>query len=561
MPQLNRPKWLESARWALGGGALLVALAVAAVLGGIAYYWTSCFEVPSQHLAVLTRKTGRALPNDQEFAPTDEYQGVQLQVLGEGRYFRNPWHWSWEVVPQIEIPQGKMGVRIRLHGDDLPHGEILARQPNQKGIVAEVLRPGRYAINAKLIDSQGQPLFPRLRENYAELIELHSPVSIPAGYKGVVTSMAAPLPADPNQLLVPEGFRGVQSKTLDEGTYLLNPYEYRVDLIDCRSQRFNLSSGGDMGFPSKDGFWITLDGAIEFRIIPDKAAEVFVNFNDSENDDGSDTKIDEELIRKVILPNARSFCRLKGSEFSGREFISGEKRNEFQDEFRKSMETTCRLHNVSIVQVAITSISPPEQIADPVRQRQIAIQNEKRFQREVLQQESEKELAIQKAMITQGQELVDTERQVVQITTEAKRQQEVALIESQQRLKVAELQLEAAQDLAAAELARGKAEADVIHFQNAATAAGWEKAVKAFEGQGAEYARWVMLRKLAPAFRQMMVNTADSPIMDVFKQYAAPTQAPSGVIPALPTAARNEAITEVQAEVQAEADSTPAQQP
>ena len=28
-----------------------------------------------------------------------------------------------------------------------------------------------------------------------------------------------------------------------------------------------------------------------------------------------------------------------------------------------------------------------------------------------------------------------------------------------------------------------------------------------------------MLKKLAPAFRSMMVNTHDSPIMDIFRQY------------------------------------------
>ena len=45
------------------------------------------------------------------------------------------------------------------------------------------------------------------------------------------------------------------------------------------------------------------------------------------------------------------------------------------------------------------------------------------------------------------------------------------------------------------------------------------KAVEAFGGSGDEYARWTMLRKLAPAFRSMMVNTHDNPIMDIFRQY------------------------------------------
>ena len=88
---------------------------------------------------------------------------------------------------------------------------------------------------------------------------MHSPVTIPAGYKGVVTNPSGPMPVDPNQLLVEDGFRSVQKSTLDEGTYYMNPYTYRIELIDCRSQRFNLSEGFDMGFPSKDGFWVSLD--------------------------------------------------------------------------------------------------------------------------------------------------------------------------------------------------------------------------------------------------------------------------------------------------------------
>jgi hypothetical protein len=88
--------------------------------------------------------------------------------------------------------------------------------------------------------------------------------------------------------------------------------------------------------------------------------------------------------------------------------------------------------------------------------------------------------------------------------------------------------LEAASDLAAAITARGKADASVIEFDNQAEAAGWKKAVTAFSGDGDQYARWVMLKKLAPSFQQMMVNTADSPIMDIFKQFSEVQGTPTG---------------------------------
>ncbi len=61
-----------------------------------------------------------------------EYKGVQLNVLTEGRYYKNPYEWSCQVVPQVEIPDKTFGVRIRMYGEDLPTGELIARKENQK---------------------------------------------------------------------------------------------------------------------------------------------------------------------------------------------------------------------------------------------------------------------------------------------------------------------------------------------------------------------------------------------------------------------------------------------
>ncbi len=495
------------------GGIILVALAVL-IIGPFMIYTFCRIEVPTRHMAVLIKKTGRDLSNADEIAPSEEYKGIQREVLGEGRYWQNPWNWDWVVVRQPEIPEGKLGVRIRLHGDNLAYGEIIARDENQKGIIPEVLRAGRHAINAKIEGSED-----RYRDSYAEVIEIHDPVIVPAGFRGVVTNLSGPMPAEPNVLLVEAGTRGVQEQTYSEGTKYVNPYEERIDLVDCRSQRFNLSTGGEMGFPSMDGFWVTLDGIIEFRIKPEQAAQVFVTYNDAMNDQGRDAQIDEEIINKIILPNARSFCRLRGSDHSGKDFISGDTRIKFQEDFQKELEQTCESQGIEIIQALITRINPPQQIAQPVRERQIAMQKEQQFVKEIVQQESEKELAIEQELINQKKELIEAERDVVQVVTEAQRAKEVALIEAKQKLAVAEFELKAAKDEASAVTARGKAAAAVVQFQNEAEAAGWAKAVEAFSGNGNEYARWVLLQKLAPSFRQMMVNTADSPLMDIFDQY------------------------------------------
>lgn len=508
--------------------ALLIKLSALLLIGSVAIcfllaYWVyvECrIDVPAMHIAVLTKKTGEDLVNEHEVAPDANHKGLQTQVLTEGRYFYNPYFWDWAVHPMVEIPEGKMGVRIRLHGDDLPYGHFVATDESQKGIVKEVLRPGRYAINAAI---KGQEHM-RRHDDYVEMIELHDPVTIPGGFKGIVANLAGPMPADPNVLLVESGYRGVQQETLEPGTYYMNPYMYRISAIDCRSQRLDLAENKDMGFPSKDGFWVSLDGIIEFRVRPEKAAEVFVTYNEADNDQAGRSAIDEEIIKKIIIPNARAFCRLRGSNSSGRDFIGGKTRTAFQAAFQEAIQQTCEKQGIEIVQALITKIHPPQAIAKPVRDREVARQQLKQFQQEKLQQEAEAKLAMEKAMIEQKQALVAADREVVIKVVKANEQQQVAVLKATEMLEVAKRDLAAAQDQAEAILARKRAEAGVVQFENEAEAAGWKRSVEAFGGEGEAFARYVLYQKLAPGFRSIMTNTADSPLMEVFRNFAQPSE-------------------------------------
>jgi len=527
------------------GAGLLAVMLLSGVAVAVSWMVYSSFriDVSSGEIAVLTHKVGTDLSNGEEVAPDESYKGIQKKVLTEGRYFYNPYSWSWEVVKQTEIMSGEMGVMVSLTGDDLGYGEYLAKvdetgDATTKGIMPGVLNPGRYPINP-----------------YLYSVEIHKPIQIPAGFKGVVTNLAAPLAQQPNQLLVGDGERGVQEATLEPGTHYLSPYVYRVDLVDCRSQRFNLGEEGDMGFPSKDGFWVSLDGVIEFRVAPEKAAEVYVLFN--QNDNGP--AIDEEIVKTVIMPNARSFCRLQGSNSSGREFIQGETRKEFQEAFELSMREACQPLGIEIIQALITRIRPPEQIALPVRTREIAKQQELQYKQQTLQQESEQKLAIGKAMVDQKQALVGAEQKVVQMTTQAMQEQEVALTKANENLAVAQLKLDASIDEAAAIEARGKAAADVVRFDNEAESAGWKKAVEAFDGDGKSYAQYVMFQKLSPAYKRIMVNTADSPIMKIFESFSDTGSADKSPIPLLPQQVPAESVPATTATPQPELEKTPAE--
>jgi regulator of protease activity HflC (stomatin/prohibitin superfamily) len=483
------------------GGLILVGI------GLVAAVYESCkIEVDTGRQAVLIRREGLELDPDMELAPPPKdgrsyYKGVQAGgpnngVLTEGRYFYNPYFWSWEISPQFIVPSGKMGIRIALSGDDLPAGRILA-EPGQKGILREVLKPGRYPYNP-----------------YAESIELHDPVTIPAGFRGVVTLLAGPMPKDPNVFLVEAGERGVQSGTLEPGTYYLNPYETRVSQVDCRSRRFNLGQEGEMSFLSADGFPITLDGVVEFRVLPNKVAEMFVKYNEDSNGD----TIDEEIIAKIITPESRSLCRIGGSKLSGGQFIDGKEREKFQTDLVKSLTQNCQKQGIEILAVAITSIQPPEDITQPVQQREVAKQKLAQFRREKLQQLSEAKLKVEVVLAEQKKRVVEAEQEVVEKTTKSEQEQRVAVTLAEQKLKVAQTHLEAAKDKASAVLAKAGADAEVIKFDNAAEAAGLASQVAAFDGDGGALARNMLLGKIAPAFHTILGNS-DGPLMDLFREF------------------------------------------
>jgi regulator of protease activity HflC (stomatin/prohibitin superfamily) len=497
---------------ALGALAGVGALA----LLGVTMTYNACkLEVPTGYQAVMVRKAGLELEPGMELAAAPKngayYKGVQPGVLTEGRYFYNPFYWEWEIKEQLVVPDGKVGVRIALDGTVLPAGQVLA-DPGQKGIQRQVLMPGRYPYNW-----------------YAEKIETHEMVTVPAGYQGVVTLLAGRTPKDPNVSLVGEGERGVQKKTIGPGTWPINPYETRVSLVDCRSKRFNLGQDAEMDFLSADGFPVTLDGAIEFRVIPERAAEVFVLYNEDHNGDN----IDEEIISKIITPESRSICRIGGSKLTGGQFISGNDRELFQQNLDKTLRANCRKQGVEILAVAITSIQPPEAIAQPVQQREVAKQQLEQYQQEKLQKNAEALAKVQELLADQKQAMVEAEQSVVEQTTKAEQEQAVAKTLAEQKLAVAKTGLEAVKAKADAVVAAATASADVIRFKNKAELSGLAARVAAFDGDGSAVAQNILLTKLAPAFRSIMSNS-EGPLMDLFGQFTKAGAAKARKVPASP---------------------------
>jgi regulator of protease activity HflC (stomatin/prohibitin superfamily) len=454
------------------------------LLGLPGFIWFFCrIEPASGEIAILIAKTGDNLPPGQILALKPGQKGIQLDVLSEGRYFRDPYHWEWQIARITDIPAGRLGVLTRLYGDDPPPGQIIAGA-NTKGIVAEVLRPGKYRINP-----------------YAYAAELFDATSIRPGAVGVVTSLVGQdvldTPASTaarNSFLVTAGMKGVVPEVLDPGTYYLNPYLVNVVEVNLQSQRFEMSGNDAITFFTLDGFTVRVEGTIEFNISRDHAALLTHRVGDM-----------DDVLKKVILPRARGFSRIEGSKHPAINFIVGETRQQFQDNLEAHLRQQAEEWGVNVRSVLIRNILPPDEIASVIREREVAVQDARKFEQQIEQARSQAELARQEMLAQQNTEKVQADTNRIRAVIGAQQGLSVQLTDAQRELGVSRLEKDAAIFQAEAILAKAQGDRDVIRLDNQAQAAVLKTQAQALGG-GIALARYQLYRKLGPRIESILAS-------------------------------------------------------
>ncbi|MBX3396115.1 MAG: hypothetical protein KF841_12200 [Phycisphaerae bacterium] len=489
--------------------------AIALIVFGLFVLWFVIrVEVGTNKLLVLVNKSGEDLPKtlyddygdqvilypelvagiaastgNSEQAVREGYKGIQYEVNKEGRYFPNPWSREPRVIDTTIIEQGQVGVLIRKFGRPLPYPKTVATEPDERGPVAQVLGPGRHDVNLLAYDVQKYPA-----------------ISIPEGHVGVVTLLSGNEPKVKNTYTVAPGEKGVQRETLPPGLEYFNPYLKRIDIVDIRSHKYDTVGNDAIYFPSSDSFTITIEGTIEWAIRPDRVAEVTVAYGDV-----------DDILNKIILPNARSIARIQGSKLKAREFISGRTRSAFQTRLLTELKDECWKQGIDIRAALVRDIQPPSEIAALISQREQADQEIERSTNRMEEAKSEALLVEQQEMAGRNTALGDARRNVVTMTKDAEQGKVVSVTQANRALEVAKLQLEAAEKEAAALRSRGEAEAKVILFGFQAKAEPLAKSVAAF-GDGAAYAQHFFLQKTAPAIQSIVSNT-EGTFADIFKQF------------------------------------------
>lgn len=470
---------MDSGGFKVGGWLLLFLLLLVTAPSFVWFF--SRIELNADQIAILIAKTGEDLPAGEILALKPGQKGIQLEVLSEGRYFLNPYNWDWEIASITDIPAGKLGVLTRLYGKDLPSGQIIAG-PEQKGIVEEMLRPGKYRINP-----------------YAYTVEMFDATSIPPGSVGIVTSLIGKevltdsLPEKARNLfLVNAGMKGVMPQVLDPGTYYMNPYLVSVVAVTLQSQRFEMSNDDAISFFTQDGFTVRVEGTIEFNIAREKAALLTHRIGDM-----------DDVLKKIILPKARGFSRTEGSKQPAINFIVGETRQQFQDALEKHLRQQTVEWGVNVRSVLIRNIVPPDEIASVIREREVAVQNARKFEQQIEQARSQAELARQEMLAEQNNERVKADTNRIRAIIGAKQDMAVQIIAAKQGLAVSMLDRDAAVFQAAAMLSKAEGERDAINLDNKAQAEVLNSQTQAMKN-GMELARLALYRKLGPRIESIM---------------------------------------------------------
>ncbi|MBC8096678.1 MAG: hypothetical protein H7Y43_12785 [Akkermansiaceae bacterium] len=473
----------------VGGLILAISLVV-----GVVLVWFFCrIEPPSGYCAVLVRKDGRDLPANEIIAPTPEQKGLQLEPLSEGRYFYNPVNWSWSMHELTHIKEGEVGILVRQFGSPPPAGKFIVHNKEAdgtmlRGIIDEPLRPGTYRINP-----------------FAYRVEKRPAIKIEPGEVGVVTLLYGNTPALPNTFLVKETEQGVQETPLRPGTYYLNPYIQRVDIVGVQSHKTEF----EISFLSRDGFRFPVKGAVEWAVEEERAPEVLVMIGDA-----------EDIVNKVILRSALSMSRVQGSKYSSADVISGTVRKAFQDEFSRHIATESARKGILVKAALISEIEPPQKIAEPIRDREIAVQTRTKYEREMERAETDAKVAEQKKLQDQKVRIVRADTVKKNAVQRAVKDQQVVIIDADRDLEVARKDLETADKTAQAIVSTGQGDADVIGYTRKAEASALRAVVGPF-GNGSAYARFLYYNKIAPNVDSIMANS-DGALAQPFLELSKP---------------------------------------
>lgn len=213
----------------------------------------------------------------------------------------------------------------------------------------------------------------------------------------------------------------------------------------------------------------------------------------------------DDIMQKLILPSARGFFRTEGSKKNATDFIVGETRQAFQDSLETFLKAVCQPWGISLNSVLIRDIQAPQEIASIIRDRELAVQESKKFEQQIVQAQSLAELERQKALAEQNRQKVTAETERIRQTVIAQQGQVEKTIAAKTELDVAKVALEAARADAESLLTLAEAERKVVEAQNTANADVLRQQVSVYRDE-TDYVRAKLYEKTAPNVQSVVAS-------------------------------------------------------
>lgn len=501
------------------GQRVLISLGISALLfvavGWQAFRWTICYWYVDEGYSLLLTYKGPPLPIPGMYLPSaaegqlaevdangnPKQKGILAEMVGPGRHFFNPFFWECQKVPDVVIEPKQVAIVTSRFGKELPVGQFLVDgevgATEFRGTLRKVLGPGRYRINPKAYDVSLVKGEEIERSNGME--KKSGWVEIAPGYVGVVTNLTG------NPLKNEKA--GIQENVLPPGSYPINKREQQIDIVSIGYLEKSIEATMVIG---PDG---------HFKI--DVSGEPMVANDDSgiefPSDDGFTIRMDftaiwglmpdqaPDAIRKfgnvnavedkVVMPQIESICRNYGSELKAAELLDGETRQAFQHKVSEQFTEVLKVKGISVLYGLVRNIYIPQEVRQPIQQGYIA--DELKITRE-----QEQKTAMTEGTLREAEEKVKVQTETIRVETEKMVASKVAdgqKTAAETRAETTKLVAKIARDTAEidkeATITLGEAKANARKLEEEAKADKFKLAVEAF-GSGQAYNQWVFAQGL-----------------------------------------------------------------
>ena len=434
-------------------------------------------SIPVGKVGVVTSKVGNELPPGEILAADTACKGVWKDVLGPGTYRLNPEGYEVTQLDAVNIPIGYVGIVTSQTGKPVKPGEFAGS--GEQGVMKDVLQPGLYYINPRAyqvdvleigmnqvsiigrsgsvvitksqISSANSGALESLQQNtiqaQKEKRDEYLTKNADRGFISQQALNAAPAAAPGDAMSSSSSSFGGTRRSVPAAKKLAPQQAHKPGTADpfaqtaeTQQQKANVTPESVafginrfVEFPSRDGFQILLDMTVEFELLPENIATIYMVYGDL-----------PAVVEKIILPQVLSISRIKGSSYKARDFIDGEGRQLFQKELTAELTRVMKEKHLVIHNAIIRHVEVPQQILEPIQQ--ASVSKEQDLTNKARQDTARKqaELNTETAMVEQLKKQVEQESEKLVATTAAQTKNEVATTQAETALEVANINLQKA---------------------------------------------------------------------------------------------------------------------